>query len=75
MITLTLRQHGPLAPIAQLLLGRRIRRYLPWRWRASGGQPSPYPAKMRTQHGTILAIAAIAIHAITTVLAPFDGTT
>jgi uncharacterized membrane protein len=28
MITLTLRQHGPLAQIAQLLLGRRIRRYL-----------------------------------------------
>ena len=28
MITLTLRQHGPLAWIAQLLLGRRIRRYL-----------------------------------------------
>ena len=28
MITLTLRQHGPLARITQLLLGRRIRRYL-----------------------------------------------
>jgi uncharacterized membrane protein len=28
MITLTLRQHGPLARLAQVLLGRRIRRYL-----------------------------------------------
>jgi uncharacterized membrane protein len=28
MITLTLRQHGPLARLAQVLLGRRTRRYL-----------------------------------------------
>jgi len=43
MITLTLRQHGPLARIAQLLLGRRIRRYLSMEMEGFRRTAEPFP--------------------------------